>query len=1730
MDTSSTLSRVQSVTSVIPPDEHDFEDGKIFFREEAEASKNRKESCLLSLSHSIGCWFKSFFHHEPKRSEKGFSSSTVFSFIALFFSISVALAATLTTYFVEHASHNSCETLRNTQEELVSRFLVDEIGDYLEKSNYSIAVLYGLSSGLIDAENSTVSNPRDMFYFVSERMSNQFNKTELNFFRAPNGSISDVYPSENEWLIGENVFTRLNLSFIPPFFETDAPRLASRFVTTFSTDEEWSLVKVSPLYDGNEPSQSPLWGVIGSFVSLESLPFMSLQEEAEEFDTDYLMALESDDGTYYLINTSVAEISDDPSNEVIKDFIDGGSASEVDGGMLRLLLVTRSKSECLWEERFKFLLVAEIIFSILLFFALMALIRCSFRGYDAFRYAPKAPPFALLKIGPQYAQELWNLAPEEMRQAAYNWSHLLDTNMKQFHAYPLSKLQQHTTTFVFQSVSEAVQMATHVLQELSGETGPRGVRQRHRIDEELVQLLGEDGKFTITCVIHWCTDATVTTAEQEEIVHYKGSDLLLGSKLWFGAPPQSVVLSNSAKEQFLEKEGAEGELEYACGVFISGFSGTQDLFCLTSFRKNKKEKQKKLGVEENGSKWCAKEETEMKIASSETRSFCFTDAMEGGKCNGEETQGGARTKQRVSEWKKGEERTSCDGEPTEKVEETVLLLYPKGHCGFQEAVLHGNEVQPALGKHTASSVVPEKQFTPKKHWWSHQLAHKKESKKTKGKKELAKRPKQGGGEGGRIPPFASTASAPQALVAAFSSTDFLLQTSESASWNECESSAVCSVPSFSIHLSHPSSHFSTSAGARNSSMTSAQPLLGNSRSPLKGNSIIMKCFPFPRSSGDSGGGTLGFTHGALYSSTSLLLSAPAAFPFSVEEKSEVHAYSKGQQMGPSAMGFPSLECSAGFIDVGRRPGWMSQGAVSPSPMAPIKGKKSSGAVTSTPFLIPWESGGSYSRGSSSNSSSVPKLDVHGSEKEKGNRCEDAPLVGGSPSAQEVSRVIPLSHVEEGKGRVPGTFYSATGLASPTTPLNTASRDRPPLPPFPLRKRSRPFSASRVHRLEVPNPLANIFEIPSLSFVSSSPAPATSLQHLHPLREAGRASLDRPLTSLSAVIRRISHHSTLSFRIPEEAKQEEVVLGTPYQDGRKRSWEYRKGTRVMAIEESVGAGSPLRISRSPRRVDRGGAPPTPTHSMTSIASPCASSPAATSLEDEETTRRNGKGMSSAGSALASGTLTRKQEGNPLLPLSHPSAPPEEVHIGIPCTLWKENTAKEEEEKCHFHRADEGPRASGALSRCYPWLSNENEKGKGKIMTMENEEIGSKASSIMPLLGMDLPTTNGPFPLGFSGVSLHGKAALLVPTRRGEGDAGNKKHRSRTNSTDEGRGVIRIPSFLNGPSFGFLPSFCTSGQGPLSDSYGGAGPQDLPSPEACRQSFCSTKCRPSSRGSTRGCGSMESGSMLPSRSHSPSPSSFPLLSSSSSLSSRMLALAASLHPSSSSADVERRKCSGPSSLKRQRVSRAGKFTGWHHDRDHSTVSPTAMGDLLQGEGNPIQAASYHSSQNEDPPYPNTLIVVQPFRDGERLRGSLLHAGGRRETEEWSMGEVPETMSFTTRGMCVSSTAVTSPMHVGSTLSAYSRQSLQEAFEAHPLSSTIDFAHAFPLMAVFYTARELLFQPLSPSEQEKITGCLATAFGVPAERLVNYLAVHGTFWYIHQDKELIEALWGEDVQRQP
>lgn len=1630
-------------TSLNPLQEPRISHHEDLFQKKIPTEAGVNESFVMIYWHRVCLMLHSFFFVGSKKFKKLSIRLLILYGIAALLTLVLAIASTTTSSYLANAEYVSCNTIRLAQEKIVSQFLTTHVRSNTNKLDYSLSELYGAISGSMPMGESDVVEKRNIFHFVSEKLVNRYKNTKINLFCSVSETIVKVHPTDDEWLVGRNPFRLLNISEITPFFAPSSQTAVSRFSTSLSILGHWTLSKVQAMYNGTEVGKSPLWGVVGTFSDIETLSYKGIFRKADSQNVDFAVILEIEDEVYYLINTSVEELRAFPTQENIKKFVEEGYSTVVDDGQKTLFLVTRNKSTCAMHSRLTLIFVGEILLCVLLFIFSLVMIRCSFHTYNAFKCAPKAPPFAFLKIGPKYSQELWDLAPDEMRQLANMWSHVLEGITTQFHAYPLPQHQPFVTSFVLHSVSDAVLMASQVFKEVSGQSKrSRKGLQYHRMNKKLIELLPQNREFEVICLIHWCTEAIVSTVEVEETITYQGADIHLGTRLWPAAPGQCVVLSEEAKDRLVIDEENPCLLEHACGVCAQGFTRSRSLFvfvspmdtvCKTFKRKGNRKRWKRtpscsgspLSPVEADSKGASnpppldRNENAGGIHFSRTSSLPFENSVD-----------------------------LCSSSFSSK-DRLSSLHSDKQFCAND--IFEGKEI---LFSPTNPSY-PSFRLNPP-HKILRRLASKKRTRDSNGKRLVAVRVIREKSIGC----FSRQNSLPDGDVTTVLPSSGYFTSSASPFLPEDDRRDGGPIRSLSIHgstVAHPPSlvdataHTSRGSVKNNPSPKRTSPATG--RDPLGASDSAKERRKRRREGSPS--------RLALERLSPSLLSV-------CREEVEWRTFQRKRRARNTIDGHTVVVSS------------VEQRACTTSCLQASQHEK-----CFSPFLLLH--------------SSVASIVESGDATPPENSFPGAKTILTNRSFRSGSRVerrkgVDRTHPRRQNGRklAVGRTGSVCTVGNHTTEAIVPNGGTNPFFFAPIFSPS--VAANRAGGVTGvrPSRMTHSFQKDDMRSSSNFSLGSVSSDFLSlspkQCEREWRRTLDHTDISPTFPIHTLSSDASWSpthdhdkqnmkIKTVEAAKPEGVMLlaitGKPDEANVDGTQHELKECR--ATPSSQTASLPVDL--------QGG--------LTSSFSLSSASLTVFALREKDSLPVIGNPLSFTNER----TQPQVMSGIITLPVVSFSSP-ENSRIGDGHFSFSGLERKEGGKSSAFSSSEK--KSSDVALSSLPRTLSEIVSQRTEHQPPNEEGDSVVTHPIFSALQSDV----------FSSPSISSSSSSV---RRNffttHGVHSCKRKHFLSKAVDGGGGVVDVPSGWRVPVCGSSSSSLSTQIRPLPLHFSSLSEHSVRS-LAPPWSLSSAEHPPPS-------GSFSTGELL---------GQYTIPLSRSSLRS----------PSSSSFSQEFRS----------RSSRCSTNIGPRKARERSKLSLLFLSKKYRQRPYSTHLVYTSSSEGPTPSQADDPCLWVP-----KSRSSWWHPrstcetrsnplsqsiGRKREWYFYTHSEEKENhedggyrtdpfyqIPFVPCSVFFLASSVSSPLHVASTLSSYTKQSLRRAFESHRLSTTVSFDQVFPLIAMFYIARELLFRPLSLAEKENITRCVATVFGVPVEGATDYIAVHCTFRYIFQKKEMIETL---------
>lgn len=519
---------------------------------------------LTSSTNAKGFWEK------IKESTQNLSyKQKVLILLVLFITLVIMTAGVIGTQSFSSRLRDAVITSIEGEELKFFSFIETWLKKELNGLMYTVHALQGMTLGYLDGHDDELP---ENFYFFSEKLFDRHRSVQyLLLYVEGKGFL--IFPSTYEGVINSHNLLEVDYinNLFPEYFTVEGAEAISTYAriengTNISLHETMLL----PIYSGTKPD-SKLWGVSAASISFSQVPMSEIASEAERLQMNYIILLSLNE-TFYVISQSPSfdeNMSQDELEKLLKKHTSGHIENKE---QIWIGVGSRDKRIPILEQRLQMFIAIEVCGCLLLCIIAVALIVLCFEKYDPYMQAPKSTPFAILKVGPVRAGDLWSLAPEQMRAVTTKWKRIIEKLSKELNVYQAPQLQPYTNTFVLKSVDEAVELGLSLLE----------YSKKKDFDLPLVELLGEGGRFNVTCIIHWCTDAMIKDQVQDRIVQYSGSDVLLAVKLWMISTPRCVLLTKAAMENLTEIGRGKGQLQFEGSVFISGFPMTQDLYVISS--------------------------------------------------------------------------------------------------------------------------------------------------------------------------------------------------------------------------------------------------------------------------------------------------------------------------------------------------------------------------------------------------------------------------------------------------------------------------------------------------------------------------------------------------------------------------------------------------------------------------------------------------------------------------------------------------------------------------------------------------------------------------------------------------------------------------------------------------------------------------------------------------------------------------------------------------------------------------------------------------------------------------------------------------------------------------------------------------------------------------------------------------------------------------------------------
>lgn len=386
--------------------------------------------------------------------------------------------------------------------------------------------------------NQSVTN----FEFVVDRYVNLASSAPDCIFVAPGGVITQVNRFEELFQFQDLMLPEYMLQ-IQSVLNSSSSLSQTKFLlrnesTAPNSSLSWNVLQVHLVYQEDVSNTTAFWGLTGSWSSVEdSINENELLSQSKKYNMDFLLSVTTGKNKLIFPIASSQGFSFSTPQSVLLDFVISSKKKkfQMEGDALFDIFVRRTpKERKILYMRVPWIVTMILIGLLVIFCILLALHLSvsSVRASQSFR-APCHPPFAMLIIGPHKGEKMLNLTAEAL-------SSVMERSKAHFRANQIPQLQSYSTTYILQSVKEAVKMGSAVLQAVRDET-INSVYSFYREESPI-----------LVCAVHWCQDAEVDRSIAEGSLVYRGEDIMYGKNLFDIGVGNAIVLSLAARDKLSE--------------------------------------------------------------------------------------------------------------------------------------------------------------------------------------------------------------------------------------------------------------------------------------------------------------------------------------------------------------------------------------------------------------------------------------------------------------------------------------------------------------------------------------------------------------------------------------------------------------------------------------------------------------------------------------------------------------------------------------------------------------------------------------------------------------------------------------------------------------------------------------------------------------------------------------------------------------------------------------------------------------------------------------------------------------------------------------------------------------------------------------------------------------------------------------------------------------------------
>lgn len=379
----------------------------------------------------------------------------------------------------------------------------------------------------------------DKFDFVVKRYMNLYPTFSTHIFLAPGGVVAQIEPFVESFYLQDLMLPNYTLN-IDCVANSSTSLHQTRIIlenttTTSKKEMSWKVLQVYLLYQPTLSNTSGFWGLAGSWSDVsEAINENELLILAQSLKMEFLVAVFLTEGNLFLPVASSQGFNFTTPQSVLLDFLMSSQKIEFLMDDYLFYIFVRQKPSLkgfISLSRVPWVLLFILIGLITILSLLLGInLTLPLKIKAAYFYAPWKPPFAMLMIGSHKGERMLNLTADILNSARERVNH-------RFHACQVPHLNPYCSMYILESVKEAVEMGSAVLNALQSES----LDFSH-------PLLTEEPPVLVLA-IHWCQNVHVDRNFAEGLLVCHGPDIVYGTSLFNIGIGNSIILSSKAREK-----------------------------------------------------------------------------------------------------------------------------------------------------------------------------------------------------------------------------------------------------------------------------------------------------------------------------------------------------------------------------------------------------------------------------------------------------------------------------------------------------------------------------------------------------------------------------------------------------------------------------------------------------------------------------------------------------------------------------------------------------------------------------------------------------------------------------------------------------------------------------------------------------------------------------------------------------------------------------------------------------------------------------------------------------------------------------------------------------------------------------------------------------------------------------------------------------------------------------